>query len=85
MLSGSGRGRGRGSGSNNSGEKNQEYYGTIQPDLFVRQAGEAKTGTSGRVQKCFANFIPIEMDKPDYFIFQYHVEFEPTVDSKHAR
>uniref|UniRef100_A0A1I7UZW8 Piwi domain-containing protein n=1 Tax=Caenorhabditis tropicalis TaxID=1561998 RepID=A0A1I7UZW8_9PELO len=85
MASGSGRGRGRGSGSNNSNSKTQEYFGTIQPDLFVRQAGEPKVGSSGRAQKCYANFIPIEMEKVDYSIYQYHVEFDPTVDSKHMR
>ncbi|EFO84985.1 hypothetical protein CRE_03804 [Caenorhabditis remanei] len=85
MASGSGRGRGRGSGSNNSGGKTQDYYGTIQPDLFVRQPGEPKVGSSGRPQRCFANFIPIEMEKADYSIYQFHVEFHPQVDSKHMR
>ncbi|CAO4361477.1 unnamed protein product [Caenorhabditis nigoni] len=85
MASGSGRGRGRGSGSNNSGGRTQEYFGTIQPDLFVRQPGEPKIGHSGRPQKCFANFIPIEMEKADYSIYQFHVEFDPTVDNKHMR
>ncbi|EFO98398.1 hypothetical protein CRE_23166 [Caenorhabditis remanei] len=85
MASGSGRGRGRGLGSNNSGGKTQDYYGTIQPDLFVRQPGEPKVGSSGRPQRCFANFIPIEMEKADYSIYQFHVEFHPQVDSKHMR
>ncbi|CAA98113.1 Piwi-like protein 1 [Caenorhabditis elegans] len=85
MASGSGRGRGRGSGSNNSGGKDQKYLGTIQPDLFIRQQGQSKTGSSGQPQKCFANFIPIEMTQSDYSIYQYHVEFEPTVDSKANR
>ncbi|KAF1770856.1 hypothetical protein GCK72_002680 [Caenorhabditis remanei] len=85
MASGSGRGRGRGSGTNNSGERTQDYYGTIQPDLFVRQPGEPKIGSSGRPQRCFANFVPIEMEKADYSIYQFHVEFDPVVDSKHVR
>uniref|UniRef100_A0A8R1DKX7 Piwi domain-containing protein n=1 Tax=Caenorhabditis japonica TaxID=281687 RepID=A0A8R1DKX7_CAEJA len=77
--------RGRGSDANNSGERPSGMLGTIQPDLFVRKPGVSKVGSSGRAQRCFANFIPIEMDTPDYAIFQYHIEFQPNVDHKHSR
>ncbi|CAB3408401.1 unnamed protein product [Caenorhabditis bovis] len=86
MDSGRGRGRGRGSGSTeNSGERKQNFLGTIQNDLFTREPGAAKRGTAGRPQPCYSNMIPLEMVVDNYAIYQYHIEFQPSVDSKFMR
>lgn len=41
-------------------------------------------GTSGRRIQLVANFVPLTQ-KPDLFCTQYHVEFDPQVESKSFR
>ncbi|CAD6194970.1 unnamed protein product [Caenorhabditis auriculariae] len=82
------RGRGRGSGGSGSGsglrDESRKLLGTIHGDLFTRPAMTDKRGSSGTVEQCMVNFIPIET-KSDYVIYQYHVMFKPAVDSKSVR
>ncbi|CAI5441474.1 unnamed protein product [Caenorhabditis angaria] len=86
MSGGQGRGSGRGSGSSSgNADRKRDMMGTIQPDLFTRPTGAPKTGTSGTPVDTLVNFIPIDVTENDYYIYQYHVEFEPPVDSKTMR
>ncbi|VDM66608.1 unnamed protein product [Strongylus vulgaris] len=42
------------------------------------------SGTSGESIKLMANFVPIS-HRPDVLCTQYHVDFEPLVDSRSVR
>ncbi|PAV58564.1 hypothetical protein WR25_15017 [Diploscapter pachys] len=70
--------------------------GTIHGDLFTRPLNfdkrgelEGETswtsgGVSGAPQEFRVNFVPVETF-PETLIYQYHVQFEPDIDSKEFR
>ncbi|KJH43427.1 piwi domain protein [Dictyocaulus viviparus] len=58
---------------------------TIQNSLFTRPPDNfVKTGKSGRPTQLMANFVSIDQ-RPDLVVHQYHVEFDPPIDSKTFR
>ncbi|CAJ0920465.1 unnamed protein product, partial [Mesorhabditis belari] len=57
---------------------------TIQPALFVRDLNQSKTGTRGAISDSLANYVRI-VTHPLNQMLQYHVKFEPIVDSKACR
>ncbi|EYC08353.1 hypothetical protein Y032_0066g3715 [Ancylostoma ceylanicum] len=61
-----------------------ERLGTIHGALFTRPNNFDKTGTSGRQIQLVANFVPLTQ-QPDLFCTQYHVEFDPQLESKSFR
>ncbi|WKX94696.1 hypothetical protein Q1695_011735 [Nippostrongylus brasiliensis] len=71
-----------GSGDRRSG---LSRLNTIQNALFTRPPNNFdKTGSSGRYTQLMANFVPVEQ-RPELIVYQYHVEFEPIIESKHFR
>ncbi|KAK6732202.1 hypothetical protein RB195_016529 [Necator americanus] len=62
-----------------------EKLATIPTSLFTRpNSNFNKSGTSGRRIQLVANFVPLSQ-QPDLCCAQYHVEFEPQVESKSFR
>ena len=62
-----------------------EMLAMIQPTLFTRPRHvEDKRGKAGRPISLATNYIPIQAT-PDWTLYQYHVHFNPPVDSKFVR
>ncbi|XP_048257294.1 piwi-like protein 1 [Haliotis rufescens] len=64
------------------GRKRSDFRYT---DLNTRPAHIAdKKGTSGRPMPVLANFFRLET-APDWMLYQYHVDFNPTIDSRRLK